>query len=278
MMAFRLRPHLLLLGCVAALLSGCLPPRNPFHKVAGSETVEEDSLAQARRMDRIETLIEQGAYAEARATLTEAIEAGFEHPRAFYLQGRADHEEERYQSAAAWFDKAIALAPTWPEPRLALAQTFMDEGRFAAADSVFADIDTLFDWHPAGPYGRGFVAHGRGEDDDAVRWLEISLERSSTYIPAMRLRADIAHKRGEDRLQRLLMERYLVLQPEEPVAHIRLAELDAKDGLLESALRGYQRAWALQRDPSTARALADLLRRLGRPEEAATYSNAPGVR
>lgn len=254
------------LSAAVVLAGACAPLARPFHGPYGAPHADAASLAEARRLDRIEALIEEGAVEEAGRALDEAVTDGLEHPRVFLLRGRLHLARPRPAAAAEavpWLERAVAAAPSWIDPRLDLAQAFLRLERLAAAEEVYHELDRLFPEHPAGPYGRGWLALLRGHDERARALIAESLERDADYAPALYARSRLAARDGDEALQRAMLQRYLARRPLDARALAELGDLHLAAGRPEDARRAWERSHELRPDPSVARRLADLARARG---------------
>ncbi|MFW5844880.1 MAG: tetratricopeptide repeat protein [Planctomycetota bacterium] len=259
-----------LIGCLPALLLLAACTR------AGSEpTVAESSLEPARRMDRLEELVAQGAYSEAADLLDRYLGEGLAHPRAFLLKGRLlERGEDEVAGATAampWYQRAIDASPRWVEPRLALAEAQITAGRLDSAAISVDGIQRLLPEHPAGPYGQGVIARIRGDLATAETRFADALRRDPDFVPALRQSVLLARQRGDRVTQRRHLERLIGLVGNEADLLIALGRLDEADNRLADAWRNYETAWRMQPDPETARLLADLARQRDDPAAAATW-------
>lgn len=253
----------LIVGLLMLTLLGCRWPgdRNP-----SVGQVDDASLAQARRMDAIEQLIEQERYPAAARALDEALAEGLEHPRAFLLMGRLLVREAtpaQLEAALVWFDRAIAASPAWWEPRLDLARAYFTLGRLDAAEAVFYELDRLFPEHPAGPYGMGLVASQRHQLSLAEEHFTEALKRDPDHLGTLQACARLARQRGDEGAQRQYLERLLSRLPQQADLRIELAGLEEKAGRLASARRLWEEAYRQRADPATARRLSSIARQLG---------------
>ena len=122
-------------GMMLSTAVGCFrPAMNPLHQRVGADRVQQASLDASGRMDRIQNLLADGFYDDARSALNQAIADGLEHPRAFFMLGEVSTYQERYDEALAWLERSVQLAPRWPEPRLLQARVYMELDRLAAAN------------------------------------------------------------------------------------------------------------------------------------------------
>ncbi|TVR13626.1 MAG: hypothetical protein EA401_06345 [Planctomycetota bacterium] len=265
---------LIFCALVAMLLQSCVPPG----RVVGSDRPHSSSIERSRTMDQIEDLLRQGLFSEAQEAVSQALEDGYRHPRLWYLMARVDMANEAYEEALEHLHAAINAAPRWPQPRLLQAQAYLALQRTSSAQASFRSLQDLFPHHPAGPYGRGYVAMLREDYRVAQAAFAEALERDQHFTPAIAARAHIARMQGDRDLERRLLNRYRSLEPQVASAHRRLAELDAEDGLLESARRGFERAYRLQPNANTASELADLARQQGDEERAAYWQERASER
>jgi tetratricopeptide (TPR) repeat protein len=180
--------------------------------------------------------------------------------------------------AIPWCEKAVAASPSWIEPRLLLARVYLKLERPAAAGSVYEDIDRLAPWSPWGPYGVGWVAWMRGDRERAAARFDEALKRDPDHLPSLRVRAAVAQAAGDAAAEARCLSRALVLMPEDPALHLRLADLAQAQERQEDVRRHLERAWSLDPRPATAHRLADLARLRGDPEDLARWTARAGDR
>lgn len=262
------------------LLAACAPPSNPFGRGPLEPSADEDSLAAARRMDRIQRLLAEGDLARAELAIEEALALGDRHPRLFHLQGRlhvARGGDDELERAVALFERALAESPRWIELRIDLADAYLQLDRMASAESVYHDLDRLAPEHPIGPYGRGWVALLQGRTDAARELLDEALQRAPDHAATLYARSRLAQQDREPELERRLLERFLVVEPNAVAGWRALAELESQAGRREAARRAWERTYRLQRDPEVARRLAELARIAGDVRAAEHWSRLAGT-
>ena len=252
-------------GLVAiCCFTGCLSPAmNPVHRPIGADNVKQHSLDNAARMDRVQNLLADGFYDDAREELNLIIADGQQHPRAFFMLGEISAYQEHYEEALNWLERSIQMAPTWPAPRLLQARVYIELKRLAAAKQIFASFEDLFPRHPAGPYGRGWIALLNNQPVEAAAAFTESLQRNPNFHPAIAGRARLARAQGDTRLERELLGRFIYLRPMDPFGHRRMAQIDLEDGLLVSAKRGFERSYQLSPNRETAESLRQIAIQLG---------------
>ena len=260
-------------------LVACAPPSNPFGRSVVGPSADEASLAAARRMDQIEALLAQGDLVRAQAAIEEALAAGDEHPRLYYLQGKlhvAKGGDADLEQAVALFERSLAGSPRWIEVRIDLADVYLRLDRLASAESVYHDLDRLVPEHPIGPYGRGYVALLPGRDAVARTLLDEALSRDPEHPASLFARARLARQDQDAALERRLLERFQVAAPTAAAGWRAMAELEAREGRRESARRAWERAYRLEPDQAVARRLAELARVAGDSERAHHWSQLAG--
>lgn len=256
---------------------GLIPRRADVPFGDARPTVDVGSLAEARRIDEIEKLIDQGLDARAQDRLTIYFADGLRHPRACDLQGRLLVRRGDRAGAVPWFEKAVEASPRWFEPRVRLADCYLKLERLLAAEQVFREIDHLAPKRPWGPYGMAAVAHVRGETQQAIERADEALRRDGDHGPTLRLRAELARVAGDRQLEERLVRRYVAVEPEDAEGIRHLADLDLAAGRPTDARRGYERAWELDRDPTIARRLTELAQARGDAADAARWRERAGL-
>ncbi len=215
----------------------------------------------AQRMDSIRRHIESGDTSKAQSALTEAFNAGYQHPMAFFLQGRihmASHTKSGAAASIPWFEKAINASPNWNEARLYLAQACIRDNRLQRAEQLFSEINTISPHSPVGPYGLALIDSTNGLTEACIEHLEEAFKRDHQYGPALLLRAKMAAKQNQISLQRKYYERYIHIDPLHAGAHFALGDVAQRQGRLGDAQRSFERSYELIPDPATAKRLAEI--------------------
>ncbi len=265
----------LLLGLlvVAGCTSRSMPPveggpsnghyLNPLTGKAWNSGLTDRDKADAKAIDGIQTLFNDGLFDKARTALDELLAAGCHHPQALFLRAKLANQAGDLKATVAWCEKTLQESSGWGEPRVLLAKTFLKLERPAAAGSVFADLDRMAPKSPWGPWGLGQVAIHEGNFAVAIKHFDLALERDPDHLPSLETRADLAAQAGDRAGESRFLVRLVVLAPEAPGLHRRIGELAEEDGRLEDARRSFERAFELEPRPETAKRLASLAERRG---------------
>ena len=252
------------------LLSGCatrddgLTGTGVFNNAPKTSAL---ALADADRVDAVQRLYHDGLYDRARQEADRLLADGTRHPQVFMLKAQLMRQAGDLDGAIPWCSKAVEASPLWIEPRVLAAQIHLAKERYAAAGSVFEDIDRLAPKGPWGAYGQGVVAARRGDHDQAIVQCDRALERDPDHVPSLELRAQLARLKGDATGEERLLARYAALLPMDPGARVRLGELAQAAGRVEDARRQLMRAYELEPRPNIAAKLADLARFAGDAED-----------
>jgi tetratricopeptide (TPR) repeat protein len=258
-----------------ALLLGCGPrSRAPIVPLLERPTAIDPREGAA--VDEARNLYRAGLYDQARNAANALTSSGSRHPDLLYLQALLAVQAGDHAGAVPWCEQAIAASPLWPEPRIQLAQSWLKLERYAAAESVFSDIERLAPHGPWGPYGVAAIAARRGDLQRATAQVELALERDPDHLPSLGLAAHLAKQAGQARREEELMARIVRLSPDEAGAWARLGELALAANRLEDARRAFERAYGYEARTGWAKALAELAQRRGDPAEAARWRRAAG--
>lgn len=225
------------------------------------------ALADADRVDAAQRLYNDGLYDRARQEVDHLLADGIRHPQVFLLKAQLLRQADDLDGAIPWCSKAVEASPAWIEPRILAAQIHLKRERYAAAGSLFEDIDRLAPKGPWGAYGQGVVAARRGDHAQAIMFCDRALERDPDHVPSLELRAQLARLTGDSVGEERLLARYVALQPLDPEARVRLGELAQAAGRVEDARRQLERAYELEPHPNIAAKLADLARFAGDAED-----------
>jgi len=225
------------------------------------------ALADADRVDAAQRLYNDGLYDRARQEVDRLLADGIRHPQVFMLKAQLLRQAGDLDGAIPWCSKAVEASPAWIEPRILAAQIHLTREQYAAAGSLFEDIDRLAPKGPWGAYGQAVVAARRGDHDQAIIACDRALERDPDHEPSLELRAQLARLKGDASGEERLLARYVALQPLDPNARLRLGELAQAAGRVEDARRQFVRAYELEPRPTIAVKLADLARFAGDAED-----------
>lgn len=251
---------------VMCVLSGCAARdagqtgTGVFNNARATSAV---ALADADRVDTAQRLYNDGLYDRARQEVDRLLADGIRHPQMFLLKAQLSRQAGDLDGAIPWCSKAVEASPSWIEPRVLAAQIHLKRERYAAASSLFEDIDRLAPKGPWGAYGQSVVAARRGDHDQAILFCDRALERDPDHEPSLELRAQLARLKGDAAVEERLLARYVALQPLDPDVRVRLGELAQAAGRVEDARRQYVRAYELEPRPNIAAKLADLARFAG---------------
>ncbi len=250
------------------LLVGC--SRDANHTGIGmfnrAEQPSAATIDEAKRLDEVQRLYRDGLFDRAGLALDVLLADGSRQPQAFLLKARLTRQAGDLEGTIPWCGKAIEASPSWVDPRILLAQTYLKLERHSAAANVFADIDRLAPRGPWGLYGQATVAAMRGDHATATVFADQALERDPDHEPSIQLRAQLARLAGDAANEERMLVRLTALDPLEPSIRVRLGELSQAGGRLEDAQRQFQRAYELEAHPATAAKLADLARLANDPE------------
>ena len=261
---------------LCAVIVGCGHSRAPviplLNRPAAHDLREGVAVDEARRLYR------EGLYDQACAAAEALTNAGSRHPELLYLQAEMAAQRGDHLAAATWCEQAIAASPLWPEPRIQLAQSWLKLERFAAAESVFGDIERIVPTSPWGPYGIGAVAAMRGDAARATTYADQALSRDPNHQPSLSLAAHLARQSGAAAREEELLMRLTTLNPGDAATWARIGELSLAGNRTTEGERSLERAYALEARPVWAKTLADLATRRGDPVAAARWRSAAGTR
>lgn len=235
------------------------------------------AMADAERVDAAQHLFNDGLFDRARQEIDGLIADGVRHPQVFMLKAQLLRQGGDLDGAIPWCSKAVEASPAWVEPRIVAAQIHLARERYAAAGSLFEDIDRLQPRGPWGAYGQAVVASRRGDHDQATIYCDRALERDPDHVPSLELRAQLARLKGDAAGEERLLSRYVTLQPLDPDARVRLGELAQAAGRMEDARRQLVRAYELEPRPGIAAQLADLARLAGDGEDERRWRQRSGA-
>jgi tetratricopeptide (TPR) repeat protein len=235
------------------------------------------SLEEARDMDLIQQLMDDGLYEQARVRLDKLLNQGCQHPQAYLLRAQLFYQRGELEEVIPWCNKALEASSYWIEPRMLLAQNYIRLKRLSSAENVLNDLDRLAPKLPWGPYGTGTIAAMRGDMPRAIILIDKALQRDPRHVPSLRIRAQLAAQGKDPHFEELILGRYLAEVPDSAWAHERLGELALADRRLADATRSFLRAYDLHPSTTIARRLAELAQRRNDPAEATYWQTRAGT-
>lgn len=248
----------------------------PFAETAPKPS--DARIADADAVDALEKLFNEGRDGECRKRLAEYFAQGGDHPRAHELNGRLLALDRQFEGAIAAFNRAVAGSPRWIQPRLALADCYVELDRLGAAASVYAELDRLMPQAPWGPWGQGLIAARAERRDQAIAFLDEALRRDADHPPSLRLRAWVAIQEGDAGFAEALLLRYTAQVTDDPVAWTQLGDLAETGNRLIDAETHLGRAYDLAPSPKLARRIAQICERRGDLATAAAWTARAGGR
>ena len=244
---------------------------NPLTGKRYGQITDPASLAEARQIDAAEKLYREGLYDQARVAIDALVAQGTRQASPYLLKARLTLQAGDVAGTVPWCERAIAISPGWVEPRILAAKCHLELKHYAAADSVFGDLDRLFPEGPWGPYGRGLVAVLQNREADAAAAFDLALLRDPRHLPSLSLRARVARAQGEVKRERELLLAIAQLDPTDLSVRMRLADLALADGRRDDARVQLQAAYDQEPRPEFASRLADIANQMGDTDAAADW-------
>ncbi len=265
-----------------APLPAPLPNRSAIQRLGlfqrpDAQTPAPATLAEARAIDDIQALIDDGLFDRARIRLTALFNGGGSHPQAFFLQAQLDYLQGEFEGAIPWCQKAIGANSLWAEPRVLLAHCYLRLKRYGAARSVFAEFDAIDPESPWGPYGVGVISAMGGDNATAVTQLDRALARDPQHAPSLEARADLARLAGDTAMEQSLLQRYLAEVPDSAGVLQRLGDLAHAAKRNDDARIDWERAYALEPGRALARSLLSLAQEMGDAAGMQKWSRPAGL-
>jgi tetratricopeptide (TPR) repeat protein len=164
-------------------------------------------------------------------------------------------DADRPADAAALLYEAIELDGARPALRLALGEALLKSGRAGDALKQFSGLEEQVPGTSVeSALDLGTIALEHGALPEAIRWLQIAVERAPDRAEAQEKLGVAFFLAGDPPTARPYLERACQLDPGSASAHLNLAAVYAELGLFSAARE--QAMVALSLDPSEARAAA----------------------
>lgn len=200
-------------------------------------------------------LVEQGSFDEARRYVAR-ISADHDHPGVMRFRvAQALLDAGRPNDAAPLLIEAIEIDGRQPAIRLALGEALLRSGRPREALAQLSGIeDQLAGTTVEVALDFGTVALEQGALPEAIRWLQIAVQRAPDRAEAHEKLGVANFLNGNPTAARPYLERARQLDPGSASAHLNLAAVLAELGLVAEAR--IQALEAIRLDPSEPRAAA----------------------
>jgi tetratricopeptide (TPR) repeat protein/transglutaminase-like putative cysteine protease len=150
--------------------------------------------------------------------------------------------QNRPQAAALLLDRAIAAAPGWAEPRVALAEALERSGLAARAVVLAEDTARLFPTSPVAVRAAARAAERLGRVEDAIRRERTLLAFRFDDLATRASLVDHLLDRRDLAGAVALLRETIRVAPSELSAHLRLADLLAANGQGDAAEEAFARA------------------------------------
>ncbi len=194
------------------------------------------------KKQKIDLLLQQGRYEEARPLLVQVCETDRRDTGAWYVMATVNHHLGRIEDAATAYERVIALQPSRAEAH----------------------------------YGLGIVRQEQGNQVEAIRLYRQTLALKPDHLEACSNLGTVLEDMGHFEDARCCYEQALRLDPTRAASYYNLGSAQRGLQQYQEAEQSYRRAIELQ--PNLVDAYTNLgivLRRLGKPEEAmASYRRA----
>ena len=161
----------------------------------------------------------------AEAAFQGALDIDPNQPIALYLCGRMARDADRFEDAAAYLSKCVAIRPDHVEGQFFLGETLCSLGRFDEAAAAYAAALKINDKFPQGHRRLGDALVEAGRPDEAV----------------------------------VCIHRALAMEPERAASHYSLGLALEAQGQIESALDSFRRAEAIDTEHGDAAARIEKL-------------------
>jgi len=200
-------------------------------------------------------LIEQGSFDESRRYV-EQIARDHSHPGVLRFRvAQALLDAGRPDEAVAPLSEAIAIDGPRPAIRLALGEALLRSGRAGEAIKQLSGIEESVAGTTAeSALDFGTLALEQQALPEAIRWLQIAVQRASDRAEAHEKLGVAIFLNGDPPTARPHLERAVGLDPSSASAHLNLAAVYAELGKFAEAR--IQALEALRLDPAEARAAA----------------------
>lgn len=209
--------------------------------IEGTWLVLERALG--RRPDRedvrrrlVELALVMGRYADARMHAQELLKLKPDDGELEAAIGRCEQAEMRFESAAAWYEKAIAHDPTRKEAYVHLSFLLRTElGEPDRADEVMDALVAANDRVPAAHLARASYLFGYGSPEEAAEDVAVALKQEPDHVEGLLLAARVAASRSDwDEAGRHL-RRGLEIYPGDPRFPLDLADVEIRAGRPDQA-------------------------------------------
>jgi len=210
-----------------------------------------------------------GRLAEAEQAYRQILEQSPRHPDAMHLLGVLKIQQQNFDEAVPWIERAIAAKGSAWSFHSNLAYAFQELGRLDEAIASYHRAIHL-EPHSAALYSNLATAcQQQGNHDQAAAWFAKAIEIDPKHADAHYNLGNLNREQGHVDKAMACYEQAIRLRPDYSEAHANLANLLLDQGQLDEAARSYR--WAIEINPRNVEAQYNLgraLKALGQFDEA----------
>ncbi len=145
-------------------------------------------------------------------------------------------EDGDTEAAVKNLERAVELNPKNVVAMTSLGTIYMDEGRFVEALELFDKAQKNEPEQPVSYFLKGKLFWKRGESKKALELLYTSLEKDSSFIPALVTAAEVLEEKAEYYEAILKYQRLKSLEPNNPKWSFALGRTFGRMGMYEDAI------------------------------------------
>ena len=213
--------------------------------------------------------LRRGAAAEALAAARELIEAQPQDPTAHRLLAAALRQGGEREDALAALDQAIVLAPEDAQLHLERAGLMLDGRKLDEAQAALAKAIGLDPNQFPAYVLQAQLALGRGDLDQAESIVRTAARIAPEHPQVAAIEGSLALRRGDADRALSILSQASQKAPEEPILQHALGFAYAAKGHFAFAEQAFRRLLQTRPTDPMRAMIADLVRRQGRPGEAA---------
>ncbi len=189
-----------------------------------------DQQAYAQRFQDAASAAQRGDFAHAMNAAKAMLAENENDPNALQILGLCHARQGRSSEALAAYQKADALAPNQPPILNSLGALLKQHGDLAGARAALEKVTVLAPGFTEAHYNLAAIYVALEDQDSARKAYERAIETNPQHGEALAKYAHFLEAAHDLKEARKFADRALAAQPGNAVAHLTMAELDARTG------------------------------------------------
>ena len=252
------RKAFVILTCLICCCLGCNHTPPPDQRQLSDQFYENLLIA-----------FEARNYSLVKKGLQKINEAGIEDQRTLYLEGMVALIEQKPEKAVSAFKAALAIDPEYAEAHNTLGSVFMQQKRFAEAETEFieASNNKLYQTPEKAYHNLGNLYRLQDKNMQALGCYRKAIEINSDYFPSHYELSSIYFSLNEFELAAKEAEKARQISPEHPGVWLQIGKIEKALQKTPQAIKAFKQVIKLQPSGSFAERASKELNLLSVPHK-----------